>query len=189
MKEARFAMLARSKPEASARLLELAQEDINARWHFYEQLAGVERRGTDRRPQGTATAKTKRKEVNIMSVDLTTKYLGLNLKNPLVIAACPLTQQARHAACSWKRRARPPPCSPRSSRSRSRTTSRNDPRPRVRHGELRRVAHLLPRGGRLPRRPGKLSGAHRQGQAGGEDSRSSPASTAPARAAGSATRR
>ena len=26
-----------------------------------------------------------------MSVDLTTKYLGLTLKNPLVIAACPLT--------------------------------------------------------------------------------------------------
>ena len=43
MKEARFAMLARSKPEASVRLLQLAQEDINARWHYYEQLAGVER--------------------------------------------------------------------------------------------------------------------------------------------------
>ncbi len=26
-----------------------------------------------------------------MTVDLSTKYLGLNLKNPLVIAACPLT--------------------------------------------------------------------------------------------------
>ncbi|MGD0900396.1 MAG: pyruvate:ferredoxin (flavodoxin) oxidoreductase, partial [Thermoguttaceae bacterium] len=43
MKEARFAMLARSKPEASARLLAEAQEDITARWHYYEQLAGVER--------------------------------------------------------------------------------------------------------------------------------------------------
>ncbi len=43
MKEARFAMLARSKPEASARLLELAQQDIDARWHFYDQLAGVDR--------------------------------------------------------------------------------------------------------------------------------------------------
>jgi pyruvate-ferredoxin/flavodoxin oxidoreductase len=43
MKEARFAMLARSKPEASARLLAEAQQDIYARWHFYEQLAGVER--------------------------------------------------------------------------------------------------------------------------------------------------
>ena len=28
-----------------------------------------------------------------MSIDLTTKYLGLKLKNPLVIAACPLTHQ------------------------------------------------------------------------------------------------
>ena len=26
-----------------------------------------------------------------MSVDLRTKYLGLELKNPLVVAACPLT--------------------------------------------------------------------------------------------------
>ena len=26
-----------------------------------------------------------------MSVDLSTKYLGLNLKNPLVVSACPLT--------------------------------------------------------------------------------------------------
>jgi dihydroorotate dehydrogenase (fumarate) len=29
-----------------------------------------------------------------MSVDLSTKYLGIDLKNPLVISACPLTQQA-----------------------------------------------------------------------------------------------
>jgi pyruvate-ferredoxin/flavodoxin oxidoreductase len=43
MKEARFAMLARSKPDDSARLLELGQEDIDKRYHFYEQLAGVSR--------------------------------------------------------------------------------------------------------------------------------------------------
>jgi len=43
MKEARFAMLARSKPEESARLLELGQQDIYKRYHFYEQLAGVSR--------------------------------------------------------------------------------------------------------------------------------------------------
>jgi len=43
LKEGRFAMLARSKPEASARLLAEGQEDINARWRFYEQLAGLER--------------------------------------------------------------------------------------------------------------------------------------------------
>ena len=31
-----------------------------------------------------------------MTVDLSTKYLGLKLKNPLVIAACPLTQSLDH---------------------------------------------------------------------------------------------
>jgi len=41
MKEARFAMLARSKPKESERLLKLAEEDIAYRWAFYEQLAGA----------------------------------------------------------------------------------------------------------------------------------------------------
>lgn len=31
-----------------------------------------------------------------MSVDLSTRYLGLKLKNPVVIAACPLTQSLEH---------------------------------------------------------------------------------------------
>jgi pyruvate-ferredoxin/flavodoxin oxidoreductase len=41
-KEARFAMLARSRPEEAARLAEAAQHDIDERWHLYEQLAGVD---------------------------------------------------------------------------------------------------------------------------------------------------
>jgi pyruvate-ferredoxin/flavodoxin oxidoreductase len=43
MQQARFAMLARSKPEESERLLQLGQQDIDARWNFYEQLANVTR--------------------------------------------------------------------------------------------------------------------------------------------------
>ncbi|MBW2736657.1 MAG: 4Fe-4S dicluster domain-containing protein, partial [Deltaproteobacteria bacterium] len=43
MKEARFAMLARTRPEEAERLFDLAQQDINERWRLYEQLAGVER--------------------------------------------------------------------------------------------------------------------------------------------------
>jgi pyruvate-ferredoxin/flavodoxin oxidoreductase len=43
MKEARFAMLARSKPDDSARLLALGQRDIDKRYQFYEQLSGVDR--------------------------------------------------------------------------------------------------------------------------------------------------
>jgi hypothetical protein len=36
-------MLARSKPEHSARLLQLGQQDIVKRWKFYEALAQVDR--------------------------------------------------------------------------------------------------------------------------------------------------
>ena len=36
-------MLARADPERSQHLLELAQADIDERWRYYEQLAGVER--------------------------------------------------------------------------------------------------------------------------------------------------
>jgi pyruvate-ferredoxin/flavodoxin oxidoreductase len=43
LKEGRFAMLARSKPEQSQRLLRLGQEDITKRWRFYEALAQVDR--------------------------------------------------------------------------------------------------------------------------------------------------
>ena len=42
-KEARYAMLARTKPERSEMLLAQAQQDITARYQFYEQLAGVSR--------------------------------------------------------------------------------------------------------------------------------------------------
>jgi hypothetical protein len=36
-------MLARSDPDRSRQLLDLAQEDIDERWRYYEQLAGLER--------------------------------------------------------------------------------------------------------------------------------------------------
>ena len=41
--EARFAMTLRSNPEHAERLVGLAQKDIDDRWHYYEQMAGVER--------------------------------------------------------------------------------------------------------------------------------------------------
>jgi len=43
MKEARFAMLARSKPQEHERLMALGKNDIATRWQFYEQLASVTR--------------------------------------------------------------------------------------------------------------------------------------------------
>jgi pyruvate-ferredoxin/flavodoxin oxidoreductase len=43
MSEARFSMLRRSDPDRAEQLMVRAQSDVSARWHHYEQLAGVER--------------------------------------------------------------------------------------------------------------------------------------------------
>ncbi len=43
LQEARFSMLARVNPEHAADLLALAQADVDERWRYYRQLAGVER--------------------------------------------------------------------------------------------------------------------------------------------------
>jgi pyruvate-ferredoxin/flavodoxin oxidoreductase len=52
--EGRFSMLARSDPAGSERLLSMAQSDIDERWRFYEQLAGVERTSVDEQSRGGA---------------------------------------------------------------------------------------------------------------------------------------
>ena len=57
MKEARFAMLARSKPEDSQRLLQLGQRDIDSRWAFYEQLAQATRAINGNGTKNESTAK------------------------------------------------------------------------------------------------------------------------------------
>ena len=41
--ETRFAVLQRTHPERAAQLAELAQADADERWHYYQQLAGIER--------------------------------------------------------------------------------------------------------------------------------------------------
>jgi pyruvate-ferredoxin/flavodoxin oxidoreductase len=50
-KEARFAMLARSRPEEAERLFDLAQKDIDDQWHYYEQMAGMERDISQKKPE------------------------------------------------------------------------------------------------------------------------------------------
>ena len=53
-KEARFAMLARSNPQRAAELMELAQREIDDRWHYYEQMASVERELVEEQKGGQA---------------------------------------------------------------------------------------------------------------------------------------
>jgi pyruvate-ferredoxin/flavodoxin oxidoreductase len=55
MKEARFATLLRSNPEQAEHLFHLAQREIDDRWHFYEQMAGVERELASNDPQEVTT--------------------------------------------------------------------------------------------------------------------------------------
>ncbi len=43
MTETRFSMLARSQPERARHLMAMAQSDVDERWRYYEQLAGVVR--------------------------------------------------------------------------------------------------------------------------------------------------
>ncbi len=43
MTEARFSMLTRTNPEAADTLMAAAQQDIDDRWHLYEQMVNVER--------------------------------------------------------------------------------------------------------------------------------------------------
>ncbi len=43
LQEGRFAVLARTQPQQAQRLLDLAQQDVEERWHYYEQLSGLER--------------------------------------------------------------------------------------------------------------------------------------------------
>jgi len=61
LKEARFNMLVRSKPQEAERLLALAQNDIDSRWQFYEQLASITR-GPAARGDGNGAGKSQTKK-------------------------------------------------------------------------------------------------------------------------------
>ena len=102
--ETRFAVLAAhripSEPPSSPTL---AQADADERWRYYEQLAGIERtvphvhrpdpddraRGRERRRLPLRAARRRG-----MTVDLRTRYLGLELRSPIVASAAPLQRRA-----------------------------------------------------------------------------------------------
>ena len=57
MKEARFAMLARSKPQEHERLMALGKNDIATRWQLYEQMAAATRGSAPEGDGGNGTNK------------------------------------------------------------------------------------------------------------------------------------
>ncbi|HUP24220.1 MAG TPA: pyruvate:ferredoxin (flavodoxin) oxidoreductase [Thermoanaerobaculia bacterium] len=56
MQETRFTQLGRANPDGARHLLELAQDDIDERWHLYEQMQAVERSDPDLAEQATPCA-------------------------------------------------------------------------------------------------------------------------------------
>jgi pyruvate-ferredoxin/flavodoxin oxidoreductase len=57
-REARFAMLQRTRPDDAAELALMAQDDVDERWHVYEQLAEIEHESIGDDPAGAAPEET-----------------------------------------------------------------------------------------------------------------------------------
>ena len=88
--ELRFRALANADPAEAERLLGLAQQAADQRWQVYEEMAtrGAAR-VPGRRPQGPV-------------MDLSTRYMGLALRNPLVASASPLSATPSTAYGAWR---------------------------------------------------------------------------------------
>ena len=82
--ETRYTMLVKSNPEHAKKLLELAQEDVAGHWKLYDYLAHEP--ASARRAGGEEMIDLSK------TIDLSTTYLGLKLKNPLVASSSPMCQ-------------------------------------------------------------------------------------------------
>ena len=107
--ETRFHMLERINPERSAMLQQMAADSVKERFALYEQLAAsmepVAHRHRHPNPQ------------RLIPMDLSTTYLGLPLKNPVMPGASPLVDDLGWCA-AWKTPAPEPSSCTRCSRSR-----------------------------------------------------------------------
>ena len=101
--ETRFAILARTQPERAAELAQLAQADVDERWRYYEQLAAMHRSvphvhtDPDARAGACRWARHHRHGRRGVTVDLRTRYLGLDLRSPIVASPSPLTGEPASA--------------------------------------------------------------------------------------------
>ena len=103
--ELRFRALANADPAEAERLLGLAQQAVDQRWQTYEEMATRSaQRLPGRRPQGPL-------------MELSTVYMGLDLRNPLVASASPLSLHRSTAFGAWPTPASARSCCSRCSRS------------------------------------------------------------------------
>jgi hypothetical protein len=79
-------MLVQSDEARAEKLMELAREDVAKRWNLYRQMAEIQYKSNgDEKPVIVSTEDA--------MVDLTTTYLGLQLKNPVVASASPISKK------------------------------------------------------------------------------------------------
>ena len=100
-------------------------------------------------------------------MDLTTTYLGLKLRTPLVPAASPLSEEIDNIKQMEDAGASAVVLYSLFEEQLRQDRAELVPPPGARHRKLRRGAHLLPRAAGISPRPGGISQAHRQGQKGG----------------------
>ena len=151
--ETRFAVLQRTHPERAAELAALAQADADERWRYYEQLAGIERTvphvhrpDPDIVPEVESDAGYRYESEGGpgMTVDLRTRYLGLDLRSPIVASAAPQNAEPAHGPSPRARRRR---CDRASLAVRGGDPGRGDraqPLARAGHRAFRRGTGLLP---------------------------------------------
>ena len=92
--EIRYKMLTFTNPDEAARLLESAQQDVDQRWALYQghELA-IRRSRFAVRSNGGGGARREGPPGDGDAMNLTTRYMGLTLKNPLVASASPLSHR------------------------------------------------------------------------------------------------
>ena len=103
-------MLTQMDEERAELLMKQAQQDAKSRWSLYEQMAAMHYDGTDgngkaalsrrarwsTRPRGRYRAQGLLEHASkglARMIDLSTTYLGLQLQNPLVASASPLSKK------------------------------------------------------------------------------------------------
>ena len=88
--EARYSMLARNNPREADRLLELAQGDVDRRWKVYSNHALGNETPVVSQPETVASTQHAHQERRRDMIDITTTYMGLPLRSPIVASASPL---------------------------------------------------------------------------------------------------
>ncbi len=91
-------MLARTDPEHAEDLFELAQQDIDDQWHYYEQMAGVEREVADEFEEGKHE---RRSEHQLSGFEAEETRLGVAACAPLTGESGRIAQAGRCRGIAW----------------------------------------------------------------------------------------